>query len=92
MRAFAESGGCLAFEKPITGVPFLGPVLVTSSTENAIHLCNQRYLVVWVTSRRVILRPGQTQCKKWLKARDWVFQRCSPPTLATTLRFCAVWS
>lgn len=33
-------------ENPITGVPFAEPVLVTSSSENAIHLRHQRYLVV----------------------------------------------
>lgn len=31
---------------PITGVPFTEPVLATSSTENAINLRNQRYLIV----------------------------------------------
>lgn len=33
-------------ENPITGVPFAEPVLVTSSTDNAINLRHQRYLVV----------------------------------------------
>lgn len=33
-------------ENPITGVPFAEPVLVTSSSENAIHVRHQRYLVV----------------------------------------------
>ena len=33
-------------ENPITGVPFAEPVLVTSSSENAINVRHQRYLVV----------------------------------------------
>lgn len=33
-------------DNPITGVPFTEPVLATSSTENAINLRNQRYLIV----------------------------------------------
>lgn len=33
-------------ENPITGVPFAEPVLVTSSSHNAIHVRHQRYLVV----------------------------------------------
>ena len=33
-------------ENPITGVPFAEPVLVTSSSRNAIHVRHQRYLVV----------------------------------------------